>query len=60
MQALQNVTVLQAELLLIAPLSRKRIFTRIGGFCPDYSPALLIKIVDLFCLLPFDNDRKGQ
>ena len=60
MQPVQNVTVLQAELLLIAPLSRKRIFTQIGEFCPDNPPALLIKTVDLFCLLPFDKDPEGQ
>lgn len=59
-QPIQNITVLKAEFLLVTPLTGKRIFTQGGEFCPDNSPALLIKTVDFINLLPFDTESKGQ
>ena len=59
-EPVQYISVLEAKLLLIATFPRIQIFTQGFQFCPDNSPALLIKTIDLCDLLLFDEQCKCQ
>ena len=51
MQPVKYISILEAKLLLIATFPGIRIFTQGFQFCPDNSPAFLIKTIDLYDLL---------